>query len=285
MKKSMYAVGIAIVVLLIVINAAFYTVDQTEDTIIVQLGKPVRVVLEPGLHIRIPFIQQITYFDNRILEYDAAPAEILTEDKKNLVVDNYSKWKIKAPLKFYKTVRNELGAQSRLDDIIYSQLRVELGLHTLHEIVSELRYDIMKKVTIKSNTIAQDYGIEVVDVRIKRADLPPENERYVFERMKAERERQAKKYRSEGQEEALKVRAGADKEKTIILAEAYKTAEQSRGDGDAKAIKIYAQAFKQDPEFYSFIRSLDAYKKSLKKGTVMVLSPDLEFFKYLKSSE
>ncbi|MFH1625750.1 MAG: protease modulator HflC [Pseudomonadota bacterium] len=282
MKKNIYVVAIAIIVLLIGLNMVLYTVDQTEYAIVIQLGKPVRVVYEPGLHVKIPFIQQITYFDNRLLEYDASPAEILTEDKKNLVVDNYSKWKIKDPLKFYRTVRNELGAQSRLDDIMYAQLRVELGRHSLVEIVSKVRGDLMKKVTIKSNAIAQDYGIDVVDVRIKRADLPPENERFVFERMKAERERQAKKYRSEGQEEAQKVRTTAEKERTIILAEAYKTSEQLKGDGDAKAIKIYAQAFEPDPKFYSFIRSLEAYKKSLKKDTTVVLSPDLEFFKYLK---
>ncbi|MDY7033812.1 MAG: protease modulator HflC [Thermodesulfobacteriota bacterium] len=282
MKKSTYIIGIIIVILLIGVNASFYVVDQTEYAIIIELGKPRRVVLDPGLHVKIPFIQQIVYFDNRILEYDAAPAEILTKDKKNLVVDNYSKWKIKDPLKMYQTVKSEIGAQSRLDDIIYSQLRVELGRHNLLEIVSEAREDIMKKVIKKSKTTAPDYGIDVVDVRIKRADLPPENERYVFERMKAERERQAKKYRSEGQEESLKVKAGAEKERTIILAEAYKESEQLKGDGDAKAIKIYAQAFEQDPDFYRFIRSLDAYKKSLKQGTVMILSPEMEFFKHLR---
>jgi len=284
MKKSMYIIAIVVVFCLIGFNMAFYTVEQTEYAIIIQLGKPVRVVFEPGLHIKIPFIEQITYFDNRLLEYDAAPAEILTKDKKNLVVDNYSKWKIKDPLKVYKTVKNVIGVQSRLDDIIYSQLRVELGLHTLNEIVSEARESVMKKVTMKSNSIASDYGIEVMDVRIKRADLPPENERHVFERMRAERERQAKKYRSEGQEEALKIRAIADKERAIILADAYKTAEQIKGNGDAQSIKIYARAYEQDPEFYSFMRSLDAYKKSLKKDTMMILSPDLEFFKYLRQN-
>ena len=280
MKKSMYIVGVVVVVLLIVSNMTFYTVDQTEYAIIIQLGKPVRVVLDPGLHIKIPFVQQITYFDNRVLDYDAAPAEVLTKDKKNLVVDNYSKWKIKAPLKFYKTVKNEAGGQSRLDDIIYSQLRVQLGLHTLNEIISEARDDIMKKVSAKSNVIADRYGIEVVDVRIKRADLPPENERHVFERMRAERERQAMKYRSEGREAALKVKASADRERTVILAEAYKTAEETKGDGDGKSIKIYAEAYQRDPKFYEFIRSLEAYRKSLKKGTTMVLSPEMDFFKY-----
>ena len=285
MKKSTYILGIVIVLLLIGVNMTLYTVDQTEYAIIVQLGKPVRVVLEPGLHMKTPIIQQITYFDNRILDYDAAPAEILTKDKKNLVVDNYSKWRIKAPLKFYTSVKNEAGGLSRLDDIIYSQLREQLGLHTLSEIISEAREDIMKKVTTKSNVIADDYGIEVRDVRIKRADLPPENERHVYDRMRAERERQAKKYRSEGQEEALKVRASADKERTILLADAYKKAEIIKGDGDARSIKIYAQAFGQDPAFYSFVRSLEAYKNSMKERTTVVLSPEMEFLKYLKAEQ
>jgi membrane protease subunit HflC len=282
MKKFTYISGIIAVVLLIGLNASIYTVDQTQYAIVVQLGKPVRVVLDPGMHIKTPFVQQVTYFDNRLLEYDASPAEILTKDKKNLVVDNYSKWKIVEPLKFYKTVKNEAGAQARLDDIIYSQLRVELGRHTLNEIVSEARDAIMKSVTLQSNTTSRDYGIEVIDVRIKRADLPPENERHVFERMRAERERQAKKYRSEGKEESLKVHAIADKERTIILAEAYKEAEQTKGDGDARSIKIYAKAYQQDPAFYSFIRSLEAYRKSIKKDTIMVLSSETGFLKYLK---
>ena len=285
MKKFTYILGIVAVVLLIGLNASIYTVDQTQYALVIELGKPVRVVLDPGIHMKTPFIQQLTYFDNRILEYDAAPAEILTKDKKNLVVDNFSKWKIKDPEKFYRSVKDEAGAQARLDDIIYSQLRVELGRHTLNEIVSEARNDIMKSVTVRGNTAAQAYGIEVIDVRIKRADLPPENERHVFERMRAERERQAKKYRSEGEEEALKVRALADKERTIILAEAYKEAEQTKGDGDARAIKIYAKAFQQDPEFYSFFRSLEAYKNSIKKDTIMVLSPETEFLRYLKETK
>ncbi|MDY6853932.1 MAG: protease modulator HflC [Thermodesulfobacteriota bacterium] len=285
MKKFTYILGIIAVVLLIGLNASVYTVDQTQYALVIELGKPVRVVLDPGIHIKKPFIQHLTYFDNRILEYDAAPAEILTKDKKNLVVDNFSKWKIKDPKVFYRSVKDEAGAQARLDDIIYSQLRVELGRHTLNEIVSEARGSIMKNVTLRGNTAAQAYGLEVIDVRIKRADLPPENERHVFERMRAERERQAKKYRSEGEEEALKVRALADKERTIILAEAYKEAEQTKGDGDAQAIKIYAKAFQKDPEFYSFFRSLEAYKKSIKKDTIMVLSPETEFLRYLKETK
>lgn len=284
MNKGLSILTIIVIVILFGLNLILYTVDQTESAIVIMLGKPVGAVHDPGLHFKLPFIQQVIYFDNRLLEYDAAPAEILTKDKKNLVVDNYSRWRIIDPLKLYQTVRNESGAQSRLDDIIYSQLRVELGSYTLTEIVSGVRDEIMKNVTKKSSVIAGDYGVEITDVRVKRADLPPENEKHVFGRMKAERERQAKKYRSEGEEESLKIKAGADRERTILLAEAYKKSEEIKGEGDAQSTKIYAESFGQDPGFYSFIRSLEAYKKALNEKVTLVLPPDSEFFKYLKQS-
>ena len=273
---------IAALAVVAVVSFSVYTVDQTKQAIVIQMGKPVGGISGPGLHFKIPFIQQVVYFESRILVYDAPPAEILTKDKKNLVVDNYTKWKIVNPLKFYKTVKSETGAQSRLDDIVYAQLRVELGRHTMEDIVSETRDDIMKTVTEKSDVRAEDYGIEVVDVRIKRADLPEQNEKHVFDRMRAERERQAKQYRSEGEEESLKITAKADMERTIILAKAYKESEVAKGEGDAKAVKIYADAYKKDPEFYEFTRSLEAYKKSLKEDTTLVISPDVKFFKYIK---
>ena len=281
MKRGWTFIGIIVVLVLIAINMAFFTVDQTQQALVVQLGKPVGGIKEPGLHFRIPIVQEVIYFEKRLLIYDAAPAEILTEDKKNLVVDNYSEWKIIDPLKFYQTVRDVSGAQARLDDIVYSKLRVQLGLHSLLEILSATRAQLMETVTKKSDEAARDYGIQVVDVRIKRAALPPENERAVFGRMKAERERQAKKYRSEGQEEAQKLRSTADKERAIILAEAYRQAQEIKGKGEADAIRIYAQAFEKDPEFYQFMRSMDAYKASLKGGTTMVLTPDSEFLEYL----
>ena len=281
MKRGWTFIGIIVVLVLIAINMAFFTVDQTQQALVVQLGKPVGGIKEPGLHFRIPIVQEVIYFEKRLLIYDAAPAEILTEDKKNLVVDNYSEWKIIDPLKFYQTVRDVSGAQARLDDIVYSKLRVQLGLHSLLEILSATRAQLMETVTKKSDEAARDYGIQVVDVRIKRADLPPENERAVFGRMKAERERQAKKYRSEGQEEAQKLRSTADKERAIILAEAYRQAQEIKGKGEADAIRIYAQAFEKDPEFYQFMRTMDAYKASLKGGTTMVLTPDSEFLEYL----
>lgn len=276
---------VALAAVFFLIQGAFFTVDQTELALVVQLGKPVREIDDPGLNFKVPFIQNVIRFEKRLLLYDAAPTEIITKDKKSLVVDNYSRWKIVEPLKFYKTVFNEIGAQSRLDDIIYAQLREELGKHTLLEIVSEKRADIMETVTATSDETAGKYGIEIYDVRIKRADLPKENEEHVFGRMKAERQRQAKKYRSEGEEAALKLRAQADKEKTIILAEAYKEAQDIKGEGDAEAIRIYADAYERDPEFFGFVKSLEVYRKAMKSGTKLVISSDSKVFEYLSEGE
>ncbi len=272
---------IAGLIVIFVVSLSLFTVDQTQQAIVIQLGKPLEGIYGPGLHFKVPFIQQVMTFEKRILVYDASPTEILTKDKKNLVVDNYTKWAINNPLRFYTTVRNERGAQARLDDIVYAGLRVELGQHNLSDIVSETRDALMMKVTEKSAKRAEDYGIRVVDVRIKRADLPEQNEKHVFGRMKAERERQAKQYRSEGEEESKKITAKADMERTIILAEAYKISEKLKGEGDAKSIKIYAEAYKKDIEFYGFIRSLEAYGKALEKDTKLVINLDAPFFKYM----
>jgi len=283
MEKSRgFLYFIVFLVAVFLIRGSFFIVDQTQSSLILQLGKPVRDILEPGLRFKLPVVQNVLFFDKRVLEYDSAPAEILTEDKKNLVVDNYAKWKIVEPLKFYQTVKNYYGAQARLDDIIYSELRVVLGKHTLQEIVSLKRSEIMSLITDKCNEIAKKYGIEIVDVRIKRADLPPENERHVYDRMKAERKRQAKKYRSEGMEESLKIKSATDKERTIILSEANKKAEIIKGEGEAKAIEIYGKAFSIDKDFYEFYRTLNAYKKALSKKNSIILTPDNKFLKYFK---
>ena len=285
MKKSSITVIIVIVVGLIVLSQAFYTVDQTQSALVVQLGKPVKVVTEPGLNLKTPFVQKVLYFDNRRLIYDATPSVALTKDKKNLVVDNYARWMIVDPLMYYQTVRNEIGAQARLDDIIFSNLREELGKRNLIDIVATSRAALMETVTKKTNEGTRGYGIEVLDVKIKRADLPPENERAVYERMRAEREREAKKYRSEGEEKALGIRAGADKEKTIILSEATRRAQVLNGEGDAIATKLYAEAYNQDAKFFYFLKTMEAYKKTLSDKDTLVLSPDTEFFRYLKESK
>jgi len=284
LRSKFVVIIIIILIALFGVNQAFFIVDQTEQAIVLQLGKPVRGLQAPGLYMKIPFLQNVLTFEKRVLEYDAAPAEILSSDKKNLVVDNYSKWRITNPLVFYQTVRNIVGAQSRLDDIIYSQLRVILGKNTLTEVVSLKRDVIMREVTARSNAIAKDYGIEVIDVRIKRADLPPQNEKHVYERMRAERQREAMRYRSEGKEIELRIRAEADKERTIILAEAYKKSETIRGKADAMALKIYADAYMKDPDFYAFVRSLQAYESAFAKDTTLVLVPDNWFLRYFSKA-
>ncbi|XPV76519.1 MAG: protease modulator HflC [Desulfovibrio sp.] len=282
-KKQPAALIIGILVLLfLVVTQSAYTVDQTEKAIVLQLGKPVGDTRGPGLHFKMPFVQNVIFFDSRILDYDASPAEILTKDKKNMVVDNYSKWKIADPLTFYTKVRSIPGAQARLDDIIYAELRVALGQYTLIEVVSEKRPEIMDQVTSKSNELLSPYGIQVIDVRIKRTDLPAENERAIFGRMKAERIRQAKQYRSEGSEAAQKIRAKAEKDQTIIIAEAQRESDILRGDGDAEAALIYAQALSKAPSFYEFKRSLDAYEKALKHNTRMILTPSSTFLKGMR---
>ena len=269
-------------VLLVIVSRTFYVVSETEQVVVTQLGRPVRLVQTPGLHQKAPFLQQLTYFEGRLLDYDAAPAPVITRDKKNLVVDNYAKWQIKDPLKFLQTVQNEAGAQARLDDIIYSKVREQLGLHDLAEVIATKRDPIMRAVTAGSHEAAMAYGIGVIDVRIKRADLPPENAQAVYGRMRTEREREAKRYRSEGQEEALKIRAESEKQKTIMLAEAYEQEQAIRGEGDAAAMRIYAEAFQHDPDFFTFTRTLEAYKKSLKGKTTLLLPPEMEFLRYLR---
>src|SRR5919109_2709264 len=275
-----WIVGIG--VLLVVVSRTFYSVSETAQAVVTQLGRPVRLVQTAGLYLKIPFLQQLTLFEDRLLDYDAAPAPVITRDKKNLVVDNYAKWQIRDPLKFLQTVQSEAGGQTRLDDIIYSKVREQLGLHDLVEVIATKRDPIMRAVTMGSNEAAAAYGIAVVDVRIKRADLPPENAQAVYGRMRTEREREAKRYRSEGQEEALKIRAETDKQQTIMLAEAYEQEQAIRGEGDAHAIRIYGQAFQQDADFFTFVRTLEAYRKSLKGKTTLVLPPQMEFLKYLR---
>jgi len=280
-QQKIIIAAVFLIAIIFVLALSLFTIDETEQAIITQLGKFVRSVAEPGLHFKVPFIQSVHKFEDRILEYDAAAAKIITEDKKHLLVDNYARWRIVDPLKLYQTVRNESGAQARLDDIVFSEIREELARHTLTEIVSVNREAIMDDVARQCDDKAREYGVQVMDVRIKRADLPADVTHSVYARMRAERQRIAKKYRSEGEEEAVKIRAATDKERTILLAESYRRAEILKGGGDAEAIKVYAEAFEEDPEFYAFVRTLEAYEKSLRKDTTVVLPADSEFFQYL----
>jgi len=279
MKKILIGIGAILVFLGL---TSVFIVDETEQVVILQFGKPVRIITEPGLRMKVPFpIQEKNVFDNRLLEYDSPPEEILSKDKKSLIVDNYVRWKIVDPLQFLKTVQAIPTALSRMDDIVYSELRRELGTHDMVEIITENREELMEKVTVASNRATRDYGIEVVDVRIRRVDLPSQNEESIYARMDAERKRQANKFRSEGEEEAQKIRATTDRDKTIILADAYKQAERIRGEGDAKAVEVYADAYSADPKFYEFVRTLDAYKKIINDKTMLVIPSDSRLFKLL----
>jgi len=279
MKRSLLVI---IVLGLIVFFTTVFIVDEREQVVILQLGKPVRTITEPGLYFKLPIpFQNAITFDDRLLEYDVAPEEVLSKDKKTLIVDNYVRWRISDPLLFLKTVQAIPNAVTRLDDIVYSELRQELGKHNMSEIIFETREEIMEIVTRASDKSTDQYGIEVVDVRIKRVDLPRENEESIYARMDAERKRQANKFRSEGEEEAQKIRALTEKDKTIILATSYKESQEIRGEGEAKALEIYAKAFNKDPDFYEFTRTLEAYKKIIDKKTTLILPADSKLFKTL----
>ncbi|MBQ5728393.1 MAG: protease modulator HflC [Mailhella sp.] len=266
----------------ILLQQSLFIVQQTQQALVIQLGHPLDKVYRPGLHMKLPFIQNVVYFDARILDYDARPAEALTSDLKSMVLDNYARWKIVDPLRFYRTMRTEANAQARLDAVIYSQIRAHIGRHTLTEVVNDKRTAIMDSVTEKTSQQMNEFGIKIVDVRIKRTDLPAENQRAIFDRMRAERERQATQYRSEGSEESTKIRSEADKERALILAEANKKSQVLRGEGDAEAARIYAEAFSKSPEFFSFQRGLEALRKSLGENTRMVLTPDSPLLQPIK---
>lgn len=289
MNRKILARRLLLVVLILVLLALFrpwYVLDETEQGVIVQLGKPVRVVRESGFHLKLPYpFQVVQKFERRLLEYDSPPEEVITRDKKTLVVDSYVRWRIADPLVFLRTVVSESGAVVRIDDVVYSELRTEIGRVDLFDLVSRVRGEVMNRVTVRSNEKTREFGVEIVDVRIKRADLPKQNEEAIFQRMKSERERQARQYRSEGEEEATKIRAEADKERALILAEAEKQAQMLRGEGEAEALRIYAGAYAKNPEFFAFLKTLELYEKSLKEGDTLILTPASDFLQYLRSAQ
>lgn len=286
MNRNRLALGLSLGVLVIgiVLPQSLFVINEWEQALVTQFGQYKRTVQDPGLKLKIPFLESTQRFDKRILDNDAIPGEYLTEDKKRLVADHVTRWRIQNPLLFYKTVRDEAGALARLDDIVYSEMRRELAQNEFADIIADKREALMETVASNAREIAMQYGIDVVDVRIKRADLPAEVQSSVFARMVAERERIAKRYRSEGEEEAAKLRGESDKNRTIIMAEAYQKVETTRGEGDREATRIYAEAYGTDPEFYRFVKSLEAYERTLKDGTTFLLSSDSEFLKYFKTA-
>lgn len=269
-------------VCLILISSTFFTIDQRQFAIVFQFGEAVRVISKPGLNVKIPLIQNVEYFDNRVLSVDAEAKEVTASDEKRVIVDAFAKFKIIDPVMFYKTVYNMQGLRVRLNKIIESSMRKVIGRVPLTTLVSGERNNLMIEIRDLVNTSAKDFGVEVIDVRILRTDLPKENSAAIYSRMQTEREKEARQIRAEGQEEAARIRATADKVSNIIIAEAYMQAQITKGEGDQSAAHIYNEAYSQDPDFYKFYKSLLTYKNSLnKEDTTFVLSPDSEFFKFL----
>ena len=264
------------------IYSSFFTVDQTKQAIVLQFGEPKKVITQPGLSFKIPFIQEVAFFEKRVLSLVSSDSEeVILSDQKRLEVDTYSRFKIIDPLLFYQTVRNELGARQRLESIIDSSVRRVLGNLKLVSILSDARKKIVEDIGVEVNQIAKRLGMEIIDVRIRRADYPEATSQNIFNRMRSEREQEAKEFRAQGAEEAQKIRANAEKQKTVLLAEAERKAEAIRGDGDGLAIKIYSDAFGRDAKFFKFYRSMQAYEKTfVDKDTTMILSPESEFFSF-----
>jgi modulator of FtsH protease HflC len=280
MQNRGLIVGIVIVALMVAYSGAIF-VDETEHIIITQFGEYKHTFSEPGLKFKIPFAQTAIRIEKRILASDTPPDEYLTADKKRLVADPITRWRVIEPLEFYTSVRDENNARKRLDDIVLSELRQELANRTMGDMVGSARGIMMASVTERTAGKAKEFGIEVVDVRIKHLDLPKEVQQSVFARMVAERERLAKGYRAQGQEESDKITSQTDKEQAIIIAEAQKRAEELRGNGDATSTKVYADAYGSDPEFYSFIRNLETYEKAVNKDATVVMSTGTKLFRYL----
>ena len=274
--------------LLLLGSSTLYVIQETEKAVKLRFGRLIQTDIQPGLHIKIPLADKIRKFDARVLTLDAEPASFFTVEKKRLIVDSFSKWRIVDVDTYYRaTGGNEAVAQDRLASRVNDGLRNQFGARTLHEVVSGERDQLMKHLTENLNTTVRDsLGVEVVDVRVKGIDLPPEVSEQVYRRMQAEREKEARVLRSEGREQAEKIRADADRQKTKLVANAYRDAEQTRGKGDAQATSTYAEAYNKDPEFYAFVRSLNAYQEAFaSKGDVLLVDPDSDFFRYLNSQD
>jgi membrane protease subunit HflC len=280
-KAKQIIAGIVVIVVGILLFDSMYTVHQTKQVLVLQLGKFIKKIDEPGLHFKMPFLQNVMTYERRVLEVDPPKEQVILSDQKRLDVDAYLRYRISDPLKFFESVRDERVAASRLGNVVNSTLRRVLGNVSLLTVLSVDRAKVMSDIREAVNTVAGPLGIEIVDVRIRRADLPEQAAQAVFARMRSEREQEARAARAQGFEVGQRIRAAADREKTVLLAEAEKESEISRGAGDKQSIRISAEAFGIDPEFYGFYRSMQAYRKAFQgDDTTMVLSPDSEFFRY-----
>ena len=280
-RGMLIGLGAVLAVIVVVGYASMFTVHQATQALVLQFGEPRAVVTEPGLHFKLPFIQNVAFFDRRVLEFDAPKEEVIASDQKRLVVDAFARYRIVDPLKFFQTVGTEAVVRTRLAAIINASIRQALGGVPLEHIISGERAALMAQIRDIVNGEAQDFGIDVIDVRIKRADLPEANSEAVYRRMQTEREREAKELRAQGAEAAQKLRAAADRDRIVLLAEAQKESQITRGEGDGQAVRIFAEAFGKDLEFFAFYRSMEAYRVALgSEDTTMVMSPDSEFFRF-----
>lgn len=282
--KTLIIFVVVVVIAVISFNLFTFTVDETRKAAVLRFGEIVRLIEEPGLYFKIPFIQSVTYLEDRVLNYDIQPLDVYTADQKRLAIDNYAIWRVGDPQLFIESTGGRLtSAQGRIDEIVFSDLRNILAAHTLDEIVSEKRTDYLLQVTELSREKLSHFGIVLIDVRIIRADLPSEIEQAVFERMRSERQRIAAQLRAEGEEQARQITSTADKDVEIIIADANKDAEKVRGEGDAQALEIYAEAYNQDPDFYRFWRTLESYRVALASNTRIILSSDSDYLQYLEN--
>ena len=278
---------VVVALILAAVSSSLFTVNQTQQALVLQFGEPKRTIQEPGLAFKLPFIQDVTYYEKRVLSLIPQDAEeVILADQKRLQVDAYARYRIEDPLLFYQTVRNERGARGRLEAIIDSSVRRALGRETLASILTGQRNDITRSIGEEVNASVASLGIKIIDVRLRRADYPTATSQNIFNRMKSEREREAKEFRATGEEEAQKIRADAEKTRTVILSEAQRESQEIRGAGDSQAIQIYADSFGQDADFFAFYRSMEAYRKSMNNnGTSLVLSPDSSFFRFFKDKD
>jgi len=280
-RRLLTVIAVVLIAAGILADSSLFIVAQTEQALVLQFGQPIRVVRDPGLYFKRPFIQNVIFYDKRVLDFEPPHEEVIASDQKRLVADSYTRYRIDDPLLFYQTVGTEAGVRARLLSIVSGSLRRVLGNVTLSDVLSEKRAGIMHHIRDEVAAEAKGFGINVIDVRLRRADLPPENSEAIYARMQSERQQQASQYRGEGSEAAQTVRANADRERTVILADANRDAQKLRGEGDALAIKIYADAYGQDKNFFAFYRSMEAYRDALTgQTTTFVLSPDSEFFRY-----
>ncbi len=282
-RTTLTILGVLILVLGIVVFASLFTVQQTEQVLVLQFGEPRRAITEPGLQVKLPFVQNVIRIDKRILAYDGPAEEIIASDQKRLVVDSFTRFQIVDPLKYFQTVGNEVGGRQRLGAIVTASLRQVLGAVPLASVLTSERSELMRKISDTVDAEAHTFGIRVVDVRIKRADLPEANSQAIYARMKSEREREAREFRAQGAEISLRIRSRADRDKTVLIAEAQKESQILRGEGDAERNRVFAAAFGKDPDFFAFYRAMLAYEVALGgEDTTLVLAPNTEFFRFFE---